>query len=219
MFRPQEDLENFKSRTEMFESIVVALGGRIAEKLFLDDISNGASGDIQSATNTARAMVTQFGMSDKLGPISFDSSSHSIFIGRDFGQTKSYSEETAAVIDGEVKRIFDEAAAMCEKLLDEHREQLIGVAEYLLEHETMEGEDFNYFCEHGTVPPPKKEPRLVDKTIEPPARHISMTIDEPAELPRVQHGDESNQPSAEKEQSAESKETEQHDDGQEPDGE
>ena len=219
MFRPQEDLENFKSRTEMFESIVVALGGRIAEKLFLDDISNGASGDIQSATNTARAMVTQFGMSDKLGPISFDSSSHSIFIGRDFGQTKSYSEETAAVIDGEVKRIFDEAAAMCEKLLDEHREQLIGVAEYLLEHETMEGEDFNYFCEHGTMPPPKKEPRLVDKTIEPPARHISMTIDEPAELPGAQPEDESNQPGAEKEQSAESKETEQHDDGQEPDGE
>ena len=121
MFRPQEDLENFKSRSEMFENIVMSLGGRIAEKLFLDDISTGASGDIQQATRLARAMVTQYGMSDKLGPISYDSSSQSIFIGRDFGTTKSYSEETAATIDEEVKRIFDEAAELCEKLDVEYK--------------------------------------------------------------------------------------------------
>ena len=135
----------------------MSLGGRIAEKLFLDDISTGASGDIQQASKIARAMVMQFGMSDRLGPISFDDSSHSLFIGRDFGTTKSYSEETAAVIDEEVKRIFDEASAKCEALLTEHREQLIAVAEYLLVHESMDGAEFDYFCDHGQLPP-KKEP-------------------------------------------------------------
>ena len=189
MFRPQEDLENFKSRSEMFESIVMSLGGRIAEKLFLDDISTGASGDIQQATNLARAMVTQYGMSDKLGPISFDSSSHSIFIGRDFGQTKSYSEETAAIIDEEVKRIFDEAAKLCEKILTEHRDTLIAVAEYLLENETMDGDEFNYFCDNGCLPPPKAEPKEIDKTIERPARYISMTTDDPATPSEPENGE------------------------------
>ena len=113
LMRPQEDLENFKSQSEMFENIVMALGGRMAEKLFLDDISTGASGDIHQATSIARDMVTRYGMSDRLGPISFDSSGHSIFIGRDFGQTKSYSEETAGIIDEEIKAIFDKAAAEC----------------------------------------------------------------------------------------------------------
>ena len=183
LFRPQEDLENFKSKSEMFEQIVMALGGRIAEKIFLDDISTGASGDIQQATQLARSMVMQYGMSDKLGPIMYDSSGHSIFIGRDFGQMKSYSEETAALIDGEVKHIFDEAASMCERLLEEHRDTLIAVAEYLLKHETMDGEEFNYFCDHGTLPPPKPEPHLPDATIERPARKISMFIDDDPAAP------------------------------------
>ena len=157
LMRPSED-KNFQARSDMFESIIMSLGGRIAEKLFLDDISTGASGDIQQASKIARAMVMQYGMSDTLGPISFDDSSHSLFIGRDFGTTKSYSEETAAVIDEEVKRIFDEASARCEALLTEHRKQLIAVAEYLLVHESMDGADFDYFCDHGELPP-KKEPQ------------------------------------------------------------
>ena len=137
-YRPDEDTEDFTSKAQMFERIVSCLGGRIAEKLFLDDISTGASGDIQQATSIARNMVTRYGMSEKLGPIQYDSSDHSIFIGRDFGQTKSYSEETAALIDEEVKRIFDEASVLCEKILTEHRDTLIGVAEYLLENESMD---------------------------------------------------------------------------------
>ena len=190
LFRPQEDLENFKSRSEMFENIVMALGGRMAEKIFLEDISTGASGDIQQATNIARAMVTQYGMSDKLGPISFGDSGHSIFIGRDFGTTKSYSEDTASTIDSEIKRIFDEAAQLCEKIIEEHREQLVAVAEYLLENETMEGDEFNYFCDHGELPPPKKAPSLVDSTIEPPARHIHMVSgDEEFVLPEAEEND------------------------------
>jgi len=177
LFRPQEDLENFKSKSEMFEEIVMALGGRTAEKLFLDDISSGASGDIQQASSLARDMVMRYGMSERLGPISYDNSGHSIFIGRDFGQTKSYSEETAGMIDEEVKKIFDEASARCEQILTEHADQLRAIAEYLLVNETMEAEEFNYFFEHGEfMPIPPREARKAreDKTIERPAKKISM---------------------------------------------
>ena len=178
LFRPEEDVENFTSRAEMYENIVVALGGRMAEKHFLDDISTGASGDIQQATNIARDMVMRYGMSDRLGPILYDSSDRSIFIGRDFGTTKSYSEETAAAIDEEVRKLFDRAASDCEQILEEHRQQLIDLAEYLLIHETMEGEQFNYYFEHGEFMPENKadaKKARDDDSIERPARHISMT--------------------------------------------
>jgi len=178
LFRPQEDAENFKSYSELYENIVMALGGRMAEKLFLDDISTGASGDIQQASSLAREMVMKYGMSDRLGPISYDSSGHSIFIGRDFGQTKSYSEETAAMIDEEVKAIFESALKDCEKILTEHSKELRDLAEYLLVHETIEAEEFAYYFEHGEfMPISAKTIRNVknDTTIERPARHISMT--------------------------------------------
>ncbi len=152
LFRPQED-KSFKARSEMFEQIVMALGGRCSEKLFLDDISTGASGDIQQATSIARNMVTVYGMSDRLGPISFDSSEHSIFIGRDFGQTKSYSEETAGIIDEEIKHIFDEASNRATEILTVHADVVTALAEYLLVNETMDGEDFAYFCDHKCLPP------------------------------------------------------------------
>ena len=203
LFRPQEDLENFKSRTEMFENIVMALGGRMAEKLFLDDISTGASGDIQQASSIARDMVMRYGMSDRLGPISYDSSDHSIFIGRDFGTTKSYSEETAGVIDEEVKSIFDSASALCEKILTDHRDQLIAIAEYLLRNETMEAEEFNYFFEHGEfMPVSAKAARQAanDTTIERPARKISMTdgyaeeSGAQTEAPKEEKGEEPEEP-------------------------
>ena len=180
LMRPAED-RSFESKSAMFEEIVMSLGGRTAERLFLDDISTGASGDIQQATKIARAMVMQYGFSERLGPISFDDSGHSLFIGRDFGTMKSYSEETAAIIDEEVKRIFDEAAATCEALLSEHRETLIAVAEYLLVNESMEGSDFEYFCDHGTLPP-------AEESAEEPAEESAETIavepmPEPAEEP------------------------------------
>jgi len=156
VMRPQED-KDYTSRSEMFESIVSLLGGRLAEKVFLDDISTGASSDIQRASAIVRSMVTKYGMSDKLGPISFDDSSRSVFIGRDFSQTKSYSEKTASMIDDEVKRIFDDASELCEKMLYEHRALVEAAASYLLEHETMDGDDFKYFCESGGKAPPPKE--------------------------------------------------------------
>ena len=170
-YRPDDD-KSFRSKSEMFESIVTALGGRIAEKLFLDDISTGASGDIQQASKIARAMVMQYGMSEKLGPISYDESGQSLFIGRDFGTTKSYSEETAAAIDREVKALFDQASARCEELLTEHRETLIGVAEYLLENESMDREEFDYFCEHGTMPSDKKAAAAPEIPAEEPVNTV-----------------------------------------------
>ena len=179
LMRPSED-KSFQARSDMFEQIVMALGGRVAEKLFLDDISTGASGDIQQASKIARAMVMQFGMSERLGPISFDDSGHSLFIGRDFGTTKSYSEETAGIIDEEVKHIFDEAMAKCEELLTEHKDTLSAVAEYLLEHESMDGADFDYFCDHGCLPPKQEEAPAPQP--EPPApAQEAPKADAPAE--------------------------------------
>ena len=180
MSLPEAD-RSYRAKKEMLEDIQVLLGGRVAEALVLDDISTGASGDIQQATSIARNMVTRYGMSEKLGPIQYDSSDHSIFIGRDFGQTKSYSEETAALIDEEVKRIFDEASVLCEKILTEHRDTLIGVAEYLLENESMDRDTFDYYCEHGTFPEPKPSPAMQDDTIERPARKIARFDDPPTE--------------------------------------
>ena len=201
LMRPDEDPEDFKTREEMFANLVVYLGGRMAEKLFLDDISTGASGDIRQASRIARDMITKYGMSERLGPISYDSSDHSIFIGRDFGQTKSYSEETAAAIDEEVKAIFDRAAAECEKILTEHAGQLRGVAEYLLVNETMDREEFDYYFEHGEfMPESVKQAKLAskDKTIERPSRKISMS-DEAPEAPQLAEECGETQPAAEQE--------------------
>ncbi|MCL2661714.1 MAG: ATP-dependent zinc metalloprotease FtsH [Oscillospiraceae bacterium] len=155
VYRPQED-KDYTSRSEMFERIVSALGGRIAEKIFLNDISTGAASDIQHSSALARAMVMKYGMSDAIGPISFDDSSRSVFIGRDFSQTKSYSEKTAAAIDDEVKVIFDSASAISEEIINENRDLVIATAEYLLEHESMDGEEFKAFCDNGGVMPEKK---------------------------------------------------------------
>ena len=155
VYRPQED-KDYTSRSEMFERIVSALGGRVSEKIFLDDISTGAASDIQHSSALARAMVMKYGMSDAIGPISFDDSSRSVFIGRYFSQTKSYSEKTAAAIDDEVKAIFDSANDIAEEIINENRELLIATAEYLIEHESMDGDEFKAFCENGGVMPEKK---------------------------------------------------------------
>ena len=126
----------------MEDELVTLLGGRVAEKLVMDDISTGASNDIERASDIARRMVTRYGMSDKLGPIAFGSDHDEVFLGRDFAASKNYSEEVASLIDEEVKRIIDEAYRRCEQMLQEHMDILDRVAAYLLEHETMSGEAF-----------------------------------------------------------------------------
>jgi cell division protease FtsH len=138
---PQED-RAFRSKTELFEDIVALLGGRAAESLVLGDISTGASNDLDRATATARSMVARYGMSEKLGSVVYDDHKGEVFIGRSMAAAKPYSEQVAADIDAEVKALIDRAYGQCLELLKSHRAQLEEVAQYLLQHETMEGETF-----------------------------------------------------------------------------
>lgn len=141
MSLPTED-KTYSSRNEMLEDIVVLLGGRVAEALIMGDISTGASNDIERATSTAKSMVTKYGMSDVLGPVCYGSGNNEVFIGRDMGQVKDYSEETAAKIDQEILRIVNNGYKACEKLLKDHIDQLHNVAQYLIKHEKMSGDEF-----------------------------------------------------------------------------
>ena len=127
------------------------LGGRVAEKLCLGDISTGASNDIQRASHIARKMAASYGMSDRLGTVAFESGHEEVFIGRTMTQGRSYSEAVAAQIDEEVKRMLAEAYSRCENILRDQRDHLDAVANYLLEHETMEQEDF--YAVFGEEPP------------------------------------------------------------------
>ena len=142
MYRPSED-KSFMSKTEMEENIVSLLGGRVAEALILNDISTGASNDIERASQIARNMVTKYGMSDRVGTIMFGGGQGEVFLGRDFAQTKDYSEETAGIIDDEVKKIIDKAYNRAREILTEHIDKLHAVAGVLLEKEKIEGEEFN----------------------------------------------------------------------------
>ena len=147
MYRPTED-KSFMSKTEMEENIVSLLGGRVAESLILNDISTGASNDIERATQIARSMVTKYGMSEKLGAIMYGSDQGEVFLGRDLAQSKDYSEETAKLIDEETKRIVDTAYERAKNLLTEHIDKLHAVAKVLLEKEKIGGEEFdNIFAE------------------------------------------------------------------------
>lgn len=141
MYRPTED-KNFMSKIEMEETIVSLLGGRVAEKLILDDISTGASNDIERATKIAKDMVTKYGMSERIGTIMLGSGQGEVFLGRDFAQSKEYSEQTAAVIDDEVKKIIDKAYNKAIEILKTHDDKLHAVARVLLEKEKIDGEEF-----------------------------------------------------------------------------
>ena len=140
---PTED-KAYLSKKELEERIAVCLGGRVAEELVLQDVSTGASSDIQKASEIARAMVTKYGMSEKLGAIAYGSESDEIFLGRSMAQARTYSEEVAAQIDQEVKDIVDRAHARCRNILTQHRHQLDITARYLLDHETMDAQTFDH---------------------------------------------------------------------------
>ena len=142
MYRPTED-KNFMSKSEMEENIISLLGGRVAEQLILNDISTGASNDIQRATQIARNMVTKYGMSDRVGTIMLGSGQEEVFLGRDFAQAKEYSEETAAIVDEEVKKIIDKAYQTAAEILKTHIDKLHTVAGILLEKEKIDGEEFD----------------------------------------------------------------------------
>lgn len=150
MYLPEED-KSYRSKSDMEEYIVRLLGGRVAEKLALDDISTGASNDIERATKIARAMVTTYGMSDELGPMSYGTSDDEVFLGRDFNKIRNYSEDVAAKIDREMRRIIDNAYNKTEKLLSENIEKLHRVAQALLEKETITGKEFEILFDGGSI--------------------------------------------------------------------
>ncbi|MBE6936857.1 MAG: hypothetical protein E7458_10290, partial [Ruminococcaceae bacterium] len=139
---PTEDKSHY-TKSDMLEEIVVFLGGRVAEHIILDDISTGASNDIERATDIVRSMITKYGMSDRLGPIAYGSQNDEVFLGKDYTHMRNYSESVAAQIDEEVQRYMKAAYQKCEQILREHIDSLHAVAGYLLKHESMDGEVFN----------------------------------------------------------------------------
>lgn len=141
MSLPEHD-RSFRSKTQMEEEIIVLLGGRVAEKIVLDDISTGASNDIERATDLARSMVTRYGFSEKLGPIVYGHDNSEVFLGRDYSQGRNYSENVAGEIDGEIRELIDTGYENAKQILLNHRDQLDKVAHYLMEHEKIDGEDF-----------------------------------------------------------------------------
>jgi len=150
VYLPEDDTR-CPSRNEMYEYIVSCLGGRVAEQLQLDDITTGASSDLQQATNIARKMVTVYGMSKKLGPVAYDDGGE-IFVGRNYERTVSYSDRTAGTIDDEIKATIEKAYAHCVQLLTDHADKLLEVADYLLKHERMSREQFAACMEGRDIP-------------------------------------------------------------------
>ena len=149
---PEQDV-SYTTRGDMLDAIKLSLGGRSAEELIMDDISTGASSDIQHATKIARGMVTRYGMSDRLGTVLYGSehSNDEVFLGRDFSSGKNYSEQTAATIDAEIQRIIGECYAEAKTILCEHSDKLTFVAEYLLKHESMDGDQFAAAMKDGAT--------------------------------------------------------------------
>jgi cell division protease FtsH len=156
----------------------------VAEQIVLDDISTGASNDIERATALARSMVTKYGMSDKLGPINYGGGQNEVFLGRDFATPKSVSEETQSLIDAEVKRIIDEAYLRCQTMITENREILDRIAAFLLEHETMDGSQFEAVFK-GETPDTEMKPMgiaVADEAEAPaPAPEAEAAPETPAE--------------------------------------
>ena len=189
MMLPTEE-QNYKTKSQLLVDIRVALGGRIAEALILDEISTGASGDLQSVTNTARAMVTRWGMSDELGPIVFGEQQEQVFLGKNLGHERNYSEEIAAKIDSEIHRIVEEAYKDVTKLLSENEKFLHDMANALLEEETIDAKAVDNLYKYGTTKAPEvEEPKealeaagiVVPEVVE--AKENTATVDAPSETP------------------------------------
>ena len=179
MYLPEKD-RSYVTKGEMFEDIVSSLGGRVAEQLILEDISTGASNDLQQATNIARQMITKYGFSERLGPVVYGTSQEETFLGRDFAQGKGYSENTAAEIDSEMRDIIDEAYETCRRTLTEHIDQLHALAKALMEREKLNEQEFNTVMAGGTLAPRDGE----EPKAEEPAQPAQTTVEpaEPAEM-------------------------------------
>ena len=166
MSLPVKD-KSYVSKNEMYENIVVLLGGRVAEKLILDDISTGASNDLERATSTARNMVTRYGFSDNLGPVVYGQGDHEVFLGRDYTNTPSYYDNVAAEIDNEIRTLIESAFTDAEKILNEHMDKLHVVAKYLMKYEKVDGATFEKLMngeltESEFMGEPDKTPEIQD---------------------------------------------------------
>ena len=150
--RPDSD-DMHVSRNQMRESIIMLLGGRVAEETFLDDICTGASNDIERATNTARSMVTKYGFSNKLGTVVYGSDNDEVFLGKDYGHTRNYSEAVAAQIDEEVKNIIEKAYSDCKAIIQANSEKMHTLANYLLKYEKIDGADFERLMKGENIEP------------------------------------------------------------------
>ncbi len=182
--RPETD-DNHVTKGKMYQDIVMTMGGRVAEEISFDDVCTGASGDIQQATKRARAMVTQYGFSEKLGPVLYGGDNDEVFLGRDYGHTTQYSESTLNLIDSEVKEIITKAYAECKELLLEHNDKLIEVAEYLIENEKITGDDFEKLMkgELKKTEEEASEPEKKPVDIEEPTEEIPEKTEEIEETP------------------------------------
>ena len=169
MSLPEHD-KSYMRKKEMQEELVVLLGGRVAESLMLEDISTGASNDIERATKIARSMVTRYGFSEKLGTIVYGQADHEVFLGRDFNQSRNYSETVAAEIDGEIREIIDNAYEQSGDILTAHRDQLINVAEYLITHEKIDGAEFKKLME-GEIVAEMVSDKFTDSAEETPVQN------------------------------------------------
>ena len=147
---PEKD-NDYMLKNKLLNLIAIAFGGRAAEELFLDDISTGAYSDINQASSIARGMITEYGMSEVLGPINFGSGEEDVFIGRDLLRSKNFSEEIAATIDKEVKSIVDKCYQKAKDILTENKDKVELIVKYLLEKETLSGEDFRHIFETGAI--------------------------------------------------------------------
>jgi len=181
---PKDD-NTHMSKTEMIEEIITLLGGRVSEQLFLEDICTGASNDIERATAIAKNMVVKYGMSEALGTRSFGSSNNEVFIGRDFGHTQDYSEDVAAKIDAEIKRIIDECYARCSEILSDQADKVKKTAEMLLEKEKVDADEFEaLFEEKSADTPDTPEAPVSDEAVSAEVKKSDES--EPQDSPETQ---------------------------------
>ena len=174
---PKED-RSYRTRSELFDRIKVALGGRVAEEVVLGEISTGASSDIQQATQIIRSMIMQYGMSEAIGPIAYGEENHQVFLGRDFNRDRNYSEEVAGEIDREVRRYIEEAYEACRVLITENREKLDRIAEALLERETLNAAELEELMTKGSISDKGTKDDEPDDTGKPLPIPVDVVIDD-----------------------------------------
>ncbi|MBD5113087.1 MAG: ATP-dependent zinc metalloprotease FtsH [Ruminococcaceae bacterium] len=183
MHLPEKD-KSFVTKTQMEENIIVLLGGRVAEKLVLDDISTGASNDIERATGVARDMVTRYGFSEKLGPILYGTENHEVFLGRDYSQGRNYSENVASEIDAEIRELIETGYERAKDILTQHMDLLERCAQYLLNNEKIEGVDFY---------------KLMNNEIDVHGNPVELNKDEPVESEATEEKSEDSEEKSENE--------------------